>query len=177
MRLFIAIEFDDAVLSHLENIVAALHGAKVSGRYSGRALWHLTLVFIGRTDRSGDVIQIVKQVRAAPFPLAPNGLGCFQRDGGAIVWAGVHAGPALFHMQRQLAAMLTGYGFDVDARPYRPHITLGRQMAIPASLDLSVLSAAFPPQDMTVRSISVMNSERRNGALVYTPVYKQPLSL
>jgi len=62
-------------------------------------------------------------------------------------------------------------GFDIEDRPYTPHLTLGRQIRADwQDFTYGINDIKFPVQ--TVKSISLMESSRVNGKLVYSELIK-----
>ncbi len=89
---------------------------------------HLTLIFLGELQPSQVkvVASIAAGVPVMPFTLVLDRLGLWRRNG--IVWAGCrHTPDALGRMVEALQTGLRYLGFRVDARPYRPHLTLVRK--------------------------------------------------
>ena len=62
-------------------------------------------------------------------------------------------------------ARLERTSFPVEKRPFKPHLTLGRQVVLQGRPE------EFPPVKMEVDRISLMKSERLAGTLTYTEVY------
>ena len=90
---------------------------------------HLTLFFLGETERIGAVKEALATVQAAPVDLALVGAGTFppgHRQPPRVLWAGVELPPALTTLHQQVTTVLTGIGFQAEERPFRPHITLAR---------------------------------------------------
>ena len=176
MRLFIAIEFPEAVRDALAESAEVLRAACVQGNFSRRENYHLTLVFLGEVPPSG-----VKRVTAAmdackfdPIPIAIGEPGRFCRDGGDIFWRAVHAPAALAALQKALTVQLRKAGFAPEDRAFRPHLTLARQAVLLNGRKLSEFSASMPELRHTVTSMTLMRSDRVNGKLIYTPMYRVP---
>ena len=120
MRLFVAVRPPAEAIGHL---VAALP------RWPSQPeRWHLTLAFLGEVT---DPAPVAEQLRAAvtgvaAFPLALRGSGSFGR--GAVVWVGLAGDvPALRSLAGAVTRACRAAGADVDDRPYRPHLTVGRK--------------------------------------------------
>ncbi|WP_052487041.1 RNA 2',3'-cyclic phosphodiesterase [Gordoniibacillus kamchatkensis] len=66
---------------------------------------------------------------AAPFELEIAGLGVFGAPARpTILWAGVGGGLApLAACQRRVEDALAALGYEREARPFRPHVTLARK--------------------------------------------------
>jgi 2'-5' RNA ligase len=132
MRLFLALELTRATA---DDIVAAV--APLRGDSEPRVSWvsapklHLTVKFIGDADdsRVAALIGAVDDLAARhrPFEMELAGVGAFPNfRRPRVVWMGVASEPRLelLHHDVELAAADAGY--EVDGRPFRPHVTLGR---------------------------------------------------
>lgn len=166
MRLFIAINFSDEIKKELLRGVRELREKSISGNFTRENNLHLTLAFIGETDRSSDIENIMREFEFRPFPLTIGGCGVFKRFGGDIFWAGVRENPQLSAVVRRLSAALIDAGFDIDDRKFTPHITLGREVVTQSKVRIII-----PDITMTADRISLMKSERINGKLTYTEIY------
>ena len=92
MRLFVAIRFSPAVEQALWAAVGDLR-RQGDGTFTRRENLHLTLAFIGETDR-------LEEVKSALAPLTGSGPVCLEAGGplgrfGDLWWAGIRGGPAL----------------------------------------------------------------------------------
>ncbi|NLJ30676.1 MAG: RNA 2',3'-cyclic phosphodiesterase [Clostridiales bacterium] len=171
MRLFLAVRFGGEMRKSLSDCTEKLKAAALRGRFTSGENLHLTLAFLGETDREEDVRRAMDSVAAPPFELRTGGLGRFPRGG--VCWAGTEPCPPLFDLQRRLSAALRGSGFRLETRPFVPHITLGRETVFPRDADFESLRPA--PARMTVESFSLMRSERACGGMIYTERYARRL--
>ncbi|MFQ8599909.1 MAG: 2'-5' RNA ligase family protein [Oscillospiraceae bacterium] len=78
-------------------------------------------------------------------------------------------------MQAQLADALRKQGFSLDGKPFRPHLTLARELRLSEPLDQRALAKLILPMEMRVDRITLMKSERVQGRLTYTPLYQRQL--
>ncbi len=170
MRLFLAIELEEPVRDRLLDTVTALK-RQCRGRWSRRENLHLTLEFLGELPDAREVIEAMDAVSVPPFDLTLNGLGRFRQEGGDLIWYGVTSSPALLDLQQKLHAELKERGFRLEHRPYKPHLTLGRQVA--GAGELSGYPA--PRIAQRVREFSLMESRRVDGKLTYTALYRRRL--
>ncbi|MAS36440.1 MAG: RNA 2',3'-cyclic phosphodiesterase [Anaerolineaceae bacterium] len=125
MRLFVAIDFPDSIKDRLAAMQARIPGA----RWSGHHQLHLTLFFIGETDRVDSVQHALAGVQAQPFPLVLKGVGTFPSGDGrppSVLWVGLEAPPALRVLQQRVSEVLVNEGYTPDKRPFNPHVTLAR---------------------------------------------------
>lgn len=175
MRLFVAICLEDTIRDALCRASGALREKAQYGRFTHRENLHLTLAFIGETTRLRDAERAVASVQAAPFTLTVGGMGRFARPGGDLYWAGAQLCGPLANLQAQLADALRKQGFSLDGKPFRPHLTLARELRLSEPLDQRALAKLIPPMEMRVDRITLMKSERVQGRLTYTPLYQRQL--
>ena len=174
-RLFVAIRPPHSVRQTLLAAMGGISGA----RWQSDDQLHLTLRFIGAVDRhrAGDIHAAMGQVHHAPFELALNGLGCFDRRGFPdAVWAGVTPHEQVKALHKKVDAALLRVGVPPDERAFLPHITIARlnRGAGPIGNLLEEAgglgSAPFP-----VDSFALFESDLTNEAAVYSVVERYPL--
>jgi len=175
MRLFTAITFSAACLQGLHRSMAGLFAAGVRGRYTSYENLHLTLTFLGECADDAAVRRALDALSAAPFTFTLQGAGSFSRGEKHLLWAGVKATPQLMALQKQQADLLAAAGFAIEPRPYRPHITLVRDAVLPEGFDLRAFGAAQPVLPVTVTQLTLMESCREQGRLVYRPRWHKQL--
>jgi RNA 2',3'-cyclic 3'-phosphodiesterase len=132
MRLFLALELPPSTADEIVAAVAPLRSDPAPGvSWVPAAKLHLTLKFFGDADdaRVAALVQAVDRVAARhrPFEMELAGVGAFpnfRRPG--VVWMGVESEPRLelLHHDVELAAAEAGY--ELEERPFRPHVTLAR---------------------------------------------------
>jgi 2'-5' RNA ligase len=128
------------------------------------------LVFIGETERAGDIIKIMDGICPAPFSLTLSRTGKFSHSRGDICWVGIKESPALSSLQSRLIKGLATAGFLTEERPYHPHITLGRGVKTDNFED-RVSELTFLVSDYTL-----MESTNENGKLIYKEIHTCHLS-
>jgi len=139
MRLFFAIELDDAVLEVLEEAAAPLRAEAPELSWVARDHRHLTLKFLDDVDEAAVPKLIVAADRAAaghdPLEMTVREIGAFPNFRRArVVWIGVEQEPRLELLHHDLELACERQGFEVEGRPFRPHVTLARVRA-PLSVD------------------------------------------
>lgn len=122
MRLFVAICFDEPCKDVLCAAIAGLKSHARQGNFSRRENLHLTLAFLGETNRLAAAKQALQSIHTEPFSIELAGLGCFQRSGSGLWWMGVAENKALAALQQQVVTALAG--FSLEKRAFRPHLTL-----------------------------------------------------
>lgn len=129
-RLFIAVKIE--ANEQLQAIIADL---KKSGK--NNINWvdlnhlHLTLEFLGNTEET-----IIDSIKTAieetcmlhkAFELELSGTGTFgNRNKPHVLWIGIKPCPELMSIQNSIHKKLLQLGFELEQRPYKPHLTLGR---------------------------------------------------
>lgn len=172
MRLFLGIELPARWRQALASAAAGLREAGARGSFTRPENYHLTLVFLGETDGKEGAIAALRQIQGSPFPLRSAAPGRFFKKGGDIWWLGVEPVPGLLALQRELEGRLRAAGFPLEARPYRPHITLARRVKSPPEL---LERVSLPPQEALICQVTLFSSERVEGVLRYLPLYRQHL--
>lgn len=167
MRLFIAVNFNDEIINELLCAQSSLREVSCGGNFSRRENLHLTLAFIGETDRADDIKKIIDESVGAPFDLEISGGGRF----GDLYWAGISKNPPLAALAHRLQNNLRDAGFDIEVREWRPHITLVRRFVPLNSLQYPRI--LVKPCRMKVCSVRLMKSEKVGGKLVYTAIYSK----
>lgn len=131
-RLFIAVPLPEAVRGFVAEIVDDLKGEDWPVRWVDADSGHLTLHFLGDTPPEnaellrlalGDVIQPHEA-----FDLRTADLGAFPAmKRPRVLWLGLW-GPAhrLESIRNDIGAVLEEFEFELDEKPFHPHITLGR---------------------------------------------------
>lgn len=176
MRLFIAVNFSDEVKTQLLSVQSVLRRQSVSGNFSRPENLHLTLVFLGEipAGRVAGIQAVMDFVRSTALDIKLEGVGKFRGGDGDTWWVGIRNGPGLSGLHRQLAEGLQGAGFAVESRPFKPHLTLGREIILKPDADVSE-TGSFPGVLAQVQSIHLMRSERIQGKLTYTAIYERKL--
>jgi 2'-5' RNA ligase len=96
-----------------------------------------------------------------------------------IIWMGVGGELDVLNLLfNQLETSLGSIGIAKDTRGYSPHITLGREvrLAVPFSKVASAVAIDHQQQIIEVHKISLMESKREEGRLMYIPLHRQPLA-
>ena len=136
LRTFVAIELPAEVRAAIAAAQAELRGAL--GDRAGSVRWvnpagaHLTLKFLGDTPESA-VPGVEAALRAAlagtaAFDLRTGALGCFPSGRAPrVLWLGLDGDLAPLTAARDaVEAAIAPLGWPTEARPFSPHLTLGR---------------------------------------------------
>ncbi len=126
-RLFFALWPDRAVRDALAQLGQEL-APGATGRPTHPQDLHLTLVFLGGLEESRRACaeHVATAVREATFALRLDQVGLWSRSG--TLWCGPGAVPlGLSRLVARLSEGVSACGIGLEARPYRPHVTLMRK--------------------------------------------------
>jgi 2'-5' RNA ligase len=185
VRLFIAICLPEAwhaaLAAQQRELGARLGTVRAALRWVRPEGSHLTLLFLG--ERAADdlpTIEAAMQEAAAaaqPFALRLAHAGTFGGQRPRVLFTHVEGAiEPLQALQRRLATALA----QADARPFSPHITLARVPRPDRAIGDAVTRALARPLNsraapLTVRQISLMQSELRPDGAIYTELLGVPL--
>jgi 2'-5' RNA ligase len=120
VRTFVAVRPPTAALDDLRAVLPSWPSAPER--------WHLTLAFLGELADPSALVPALTAVCTgrAPLTLRLAGSGAFGRGG--PVWVGVEGDrTGLTELAGAVAQACRDAGVDVERRPYRPHLTVGRR--------------------------------------------------
>jgi 2'-5' RNA ligase len=133
-RVFFALWPDADAGNALASLAAAVAKAR-GGRETRPDQLHVTVAFVGAVAPAATERVLAAGARAAvvaaPFELVLDRLGGAARDGVAWVEASSPP-PGLTALHEALAGALRDEGFPLEARAFRPHVTLARRCTRPA---------------------------------------------
>jgi len=176
VRLFVAINFGFQTIQKLAALGQELQTQSSLGRFTAPQNLHLTLAFLGEfsEDKRKKAKAIIEALRFCPFELAFVQVARFEQQRRRskpgrpervyreIWWAGPAEEPALLKLQADLTDTLLAAGLELEYRPFRPHVTLGRRVAT------DLLPWMIEPFGQTVEKIDLMLSEQVAGETRYT---------
>ncbi len=121
-RLFVALALPEVVADALTQLQSGVDGA----RWRPVENFHLTLAFIGDTDRHGfnDAVDALSSIEAPAFDMRLQGAGFFGDKRPTSLWAGVEQNDALNHLQGKVETALRRSGLSLERRKFTPHVTL-----------------------------------------------------
>ena len=177
MRLFIAIDLPRSFKAEVSRVQKELKQLSCGGRFVPGASFHITLHFIGESnDLAGAVKAMQSAVRGIrPFELHPAGFSSFERSGSrtAFIKVGGNTGElAILHESLQTA--LADNGFAREYRRFVPHITLGRSVEFDELVYAQLQETEFKTS-FTASEITLFESVKEKGKLVYNPLHREKL--
>jgi 2'-5' RNA ligase len=161
MRLFVAVEINDAVRQMAGGIAEDLRAAiapVLEVRWVPMANLHLTVLFIGHVhdERAGSLLGALRpSLDLQPFDVEFGACGVFPPAGPPrVLWIGLTRGlPDLALMHEEFNRRLQPFGFEPESRPFSAHLTLGRIKSAPrgAGRGVSEVLRRVPPRPTTSR--------------------------
>lgn len=130
MRLFVALDIDDAVRKRIAHFVDGVRGFAPEARWVQPESLHVTLKFIGeRPENTMEQIgQTLGTIQAGVVALQVRGYGFFPTvKAPRIFWVGIEAGPELASVAAAVDGKLTGLGIPKEEHAFSPHLTLARR--------------------------------------------------
>lgn len=137
---------------------------------------HLTLKFFGEqppevADRVGGAMaKVASRHKHVPFTI--GGVGGFPNlRRPRVVWMGIAQNPRLELLHHDVEVACEAEGFEIDARPFRPHLTLARTKGRSTIDELRALARAAKrvkvEAESVVESIDLMASELSSTGSTY----------
>jgi 2'-5' RNA ligase len=129
MRLFVALDIDDAVRGR---IALFLHGVR---RFVPDARWvrpeslHVTLKFIGEKpeDEVEKIRRALEMITTDTFEMNFRGCGFFpSARAPRVFWIGIEGGPPLGSLAAVVDEKLASLAIPKEEHPFNPHLTLAR---------------------------------------------------
>jgi 2'-5' RNA ligase len=189
-RIFYAVPIPLAAIEQIAEVVSAVRAQGVPG--GGRDVrWvrldglHLTLRFLGPTldDRIEAATQALRTGAGgqAAFDISIGGGGTFPPGGRPrALWLDVRIGvEGLVGLAGEIDRALADAGWMLDAKPFRPHLTLARSDGVPAGAAIGArLIEAAADLDVRFRaeSAGLFESLTGGGPARYEPLAVVPLA-
>jgi 2'-5' RNA ligase len=186
MRLFVAVELDDATREAVR--VEQRSAAKQFGRQSSLRLIdpqqvHLTLAFLGNVAEplveSLTALMTQPIATTAPFRIGIGGLGAFPPHGAPrVLWLGLTTGVTqLNELHREVAARIATLRIPLEERVFRPHLTIGRwRQARPSDRPRAAGDTLARVAEMTVDRVTLFESRLSSQGASHFPLAHALLS-
>jgi len=131
MRLFLALELAPPAAEETHAAVASLRELEPGLAWVPAHKLHLTMKFLGDADENSvSALMAASDAVAArhrPFEMELGGVGAFPNfRRPRVVWLGVDPDPRLELLHHDVELAAADVGYEVEGRPFRPHVTLAR---------------------------------------------------
>jgi 2'-5' RNA ligase len=201
IRTFLAVELPASLTQAIAQVQADVRN-RISRELSPgmRIQWvrpaaiHLTVKFLGDIPENhvGDLQSVVGDALRsfAPFSIDVAGLGVFpDLRAPRVLWIRLSSGlegegpaTALSHLAETIARSVEALGYLPESRPFNPHLTLARikegaKEVGRALARVGLLGGDVQLGQLDVRTVALMQSERRPSGSVYTKLWEVPLGI
>ena len=168
MRLFLAINLTPEVRRDIASETASLRENVPELAWVRDDLLHLTLKFLG--EQPEEIVTRLQPALEAVagrhrlLTMALGGVGAFPNFRRArVVWLGVAQDPRLELLHHDVEVECEKLGFEIEGRPFRPHLTLARvrqPLAVERARELSRMAKRIEYQtEFVIHSIDLMRSD------------------
>jgi RNA 2',3'-cyclic 3'-phosphodiesterase len=181
VRLFVAVTPPPAAVEELWSAAAGVRAARSGLRWTRPEQWHVTLAFLGevgdgtRTDLTERLGR--SAARHGPLTLALCSAGRF---GDRVLWTRVSGDvEPLRRLAASVRAAARRAGAAVEARPYRPHLTLARASGEADLRGAVGVLEAFSGRSWTATELRLVRSRLGagpDGGALHEPLASWPLS-
>lgn len=185
LRTFIAVPLSDEIAQELDKVQRRLRRSAPEPdcvRWVAPSSIHLTLQFLGdvladRVDPIREALHAVAR-NVDPFEIRIQDLGAFPNTRRPrVVWVGIADSTSwLALLQAAVGEAMTHLGFQPDARPFSPHLTLGRVKRGASALQTRELGAVIEATGVgllgtvIVKEVILFQSTLKPGGAEYTPL-------
>ncbi len=176
MRLFLAINLSPESRRAIHAATRPLREMAPSLAWVREPLIHLTMKFLGEQPEARltaiDTCLAAVVARHAELVMELGGVGAFPNFRRArTVWLGIAPQPRLELLHHDIEVAFADLGFEVEGRPFRPHLTLARVKSADEDL-MRVLSREAKKidyrEEVVVRSVDLMKSDLSPTGSHYT---------
>jgi 2'-5' RNA ligase len=168
MRLFLGID----VPTEIKHFLAQSYGP-IQFSPKGWELphdYHLTLLFIGETDQTDEIIRRMQKIKAEPFNLKLRTLEFFPRR---ILYQSFYPSPELMLLRNNIENEFTEW-VNPEAKPFTPHLTVKRfQRYEFEQLQALIKAHPFPERNFKVNHLCLFKSERNQESQKYHVIHRQ----
>ncbi|MGA2370758.1 MAG: RNA 2',3'-cyclic phosphodiesterase [Candidatus Korobacteraceae bacterium] len=190
MRLFVALDIEPEIRKRIGEFRNQMRTLAPDVRWVGPETFHVTLQFLGETMKLDEIRGALQAVKIAAVPMAFRGAGFFPNPKSPrVFWVGIESDEHLQELANSIGAAVEPLGFERDAGPYKPHLTLARagsgrpkpireEHSAPGLPAVRVkLESLAPPEfgRMTAREFCLYESKLSPTGAQYTKLAQYPL--
>jgi RNA 2',3'-cyclic 3'-phosphodiesterase len=129
MRIFVALDIDDAIRERIRRFVDGVSGFAPDSRWVRPESLHVTLKFVGEQPAEGadQIKQALAGVQSEAVNLSVRGFGFFpSAKAPRVFWIGIESGPQLAALAAAVDDATGKLGIPKEDHAYSPHLTLAR---------------------------------------------------
>jgi 2'-5' RNA ligase len=185
VRLFLAIELDDASRGHLVSVQRHIVPALGNAALTRPENLHVTLKFLGAVEprRAEALVESLAKVSGpAGIELSAIGIECFPSRGPVRIVAAALGGQvdALAAVHAAIEQRCRFLSFDRETRAYRPHVTLARaRPTLPATTRQRLAEATqahWPGPAFVVKEFVLVRSTLKPQGSEYSTIARFPFA-
>jgi 2'-5' RNA ligase len=136
MRLFIALDIDDAIRERIARFVEGVRGFAPDARWVRPESLHVTLKFIGEKPEPAveQIRQALETISSSAFEIQFRDYGFFpSARSPRVFWLGIAAGPQLASLAATVDDKVAALGVPKEEHAFSSHLTLARGAGRPGS--------------------------------------------
>ena len=127
MRLFVALDIDAEIRRRIADFRDQMRTLASDVRWVSPETFHVTLQFLGETTKLDEIRAALAEIKAEVIELAFRGSGFFPAPKAPrVFWVGIEADERLQQLATRIGEALHPLGFEREAGPWKPHLTLAR---------------------------------------------------
>lgn len=191
MRLFVALDIEPEIRKRIAEFREQMRAYAPDVRWVGPESFHITVQFLGETTKAEEIRAALERAQSAAIPMAFRGTGFFpSANSPRVFWVGIESDERLQQLADAVGKLLRPLGFEGDAGPFKPHLTLARSgsgrpksdRGEPVSAGLRALRVKLegvPPTEfgtMTAREFCLYQSILSSAGAKYTKLATYPLT-
>ena len=182
MRLFIAVQIEDEKKKSIFEIQKQYKAQSIKGTFTRIENYHITLKFLGETEKEliSKIIFVMERAaeESSAFVFTSGNTGRFNRTEGSTLFLGIDSGAEnMWKLSALLEEELFKSGFKKEEKAFTPHITFGRKIKFKNDFNIIAKEINFPKISFNCSSIVLMESFMEKGVLCYNPLYSARLKM
>jgi RNA 2',3'-cyclic 3'-phosphodiesterase len=129
MRVFVALDIDDAIRQRIQRFMEGVSGFAPDARWVRPESLHVTLKFIGekQDEAAEEIKRALSGIRAESIEVSFRGYGFFPTAKAArVFWVGIESGPQLPSLAKTVDEAMFVLSIPKEDHPFSPHLTLAR---------------------------------------------------
>lgn len=185
IRSFVAIDLSETARRQIGALIQELRKSEAQVGWARVEGIHLTLKFLGNV--APELIEEIKPTLAReaaktePIRIEAAGCGAFPGiNSPRVIWVGLRGQiDPLADLARRIEEALVPFGFAPEARPFKPHLTVGRvkgRARLQALQQMLLAHTGFSAEPFDAAQIVLYKSDLRPDGARYTPLFKTPFS-
>ncbi len=183
IRTFIAFDTPDSIKKEMTQLQLELKKSNADVKWDTEDKFHATIKFLGNVEET-ILHQLITACESSlnhflPFDISYQSLGSFpNKKHPRVIWIGCDdRDGALQQIKNALDTILLPFGFEIEQRPFRPHITLGRVKSFKGLNNLHPMleKLNFERRDAVIQEILIMKSILKPQGSEYSILKAIPL--